>query len=74
MEEIVIFITFDILRWEGIRDLQYKVSNFCGLFGIFELGDIHAFPCPLQKGLVVDGTTKLQGYDLLMFKSKMGKI
>jgi hypothetical protein len=48
--------------------------KFCRLFGVFELGDIHAFPCTLQKGLVVDGTTKLQGYDLLMFQSKMGKI
>jgi hypothetical protein len=67
MEGIVIFITFDILRWEGIKDLQYKVSNFCGLFNVFELGDICAIPCPLQKGLVIDGTTKLQGCDLLMF-------
>ncbi len=28
MEEIFIFITFNILRWERIRDFQCKVSNF----------------------------------------------
>jgi hypothetical protein len=45
MEEIVIFITFDILRWEGIRYLQYKVSNFCGLFGVWVIFVPFHVPC-----------------------------